>query len=349
MALRLLQGFLIALVGAVVAVWLHVPLPWMLGALLLTAATKIAGARTICIRPLRNAGQCVIGLALGLYFTPEVVAHIVHNAWAIAGSAALAILLGLLGTYMLSRWGGVDFTTAYFSSAIGGASEMASLAERHGARVDLVATAHSLRVMMIVVLVPLLFQWSGITGLDASAPGPRAVVWPGLALLAILAISGALLLQWARWPNPWVLGSMVVAILLTANRVELSALPTWVINGGQLLLGWALGDRYRPDFFHAAPRLLKAVMAFTVMAMLLALGFGWLVSWWTSIPTPTAILGTTPGGVAEMSITAKVLQLGAPVVTSFHVSRMAVVLIVTAPLYHVLVKLRKHRERAPRT
>lgn len=348
MALRLLQGFLIALVGALVAVWLHLPLPWMLGALLLTAATKIGGARTICIRPLRNAGQCIIGLALGLYFTPEVVNHIVHNAWAIAGSATLAILLGLMGTFMLSRWGGVDFTTAYFSSAIGGASEMASLAERHGARVDLVATAHSLRVMMIVVLVPLLFQWSGITGLDDSVPGPRQVVWPGLALLAVLAISGALLLQWARWPNPWVLGAMLVAIVLTANRVELSALPTSVVNGGQLLLGWALGDRYRPDFFRSAPRLLKAVMAFTVIAMLLALGFGWLVSLLTAIPAPTLILGTTPGGVAEMSITAKVLQLGAPVVTSFHVSRMAVVLMVTAPLYHVLVKLRQHREREKR-
>ncbi|MNU10280.1 putative ammonia monooxygenase [compost metagenome] len=48
------------------------------------------------------------------------------------------------------------------------------------------------------------------------------------------------------------------------------------------------------------------------------------------------ILGTTPGGIAEMAITAKVLQLGVPVVTAFHVTRMVFVVIVTGPLYAIL-------------
>jgi uncharacterized membrane protein AbrB (regulator of aidB expression) len=34
-----------------------------------------------------------------------------------------------------------------------------------------------------------------------------------------------------------------------------------------------------------------------------------------------------------MCITAKVLQLGVPVVTAFHVTRYAAVLVLTAPLY----------------
>ena len=38
------------------------------------------------------------------------------------------------------------------------------------------------------------------------------------------------------------------------------------------------------------------------------------------------LLGTSPGGMAEMSITAKVLQLGVPVVTAFHVTRYVAVL-----------------------
>ena len=39
--------------------------------------------------------------------------------------------------------------TAYFASAIGGASEMTLLAERERARTDLVASAHSLRILMV--------------------------------------------------------------------------------------------------------------------------------------------------------------------------------------------------------
>jgi uncharacterized membrane protein AbrB (regulator of aidB expression) len=45
------------------------------------------------------------------------------------------------------------------------------------------------------------------------------------------------------------------------------------------------------------------------------------------------LLGTSPGGIAEMCITAKVLQLGVPVVTAFHVTRYIAVLLLTAPLY----------------
>ena len=45
------------------------------------------------------------------------------------------------------------------------------------------------------------------------------------------------------------------------------------------------------------------------------------------------LLGTSPGGIAEMAITAKVLQLGVPVVTAFQVCRLVAVLILAEPVY----------------
>ena len=54
------------------------------------------------------------------------------------------------------------------------------------------------------------------------------------------------------------------------------------------------------------------------------------------MPLATLILGTSPGGIAEMAITAKVLQLGVPVVTAFQVCRLVAVLILVAPLYRWL-------------
>jgi len=48
-------------------------------------------------------------------------------------------------------------------------------------------------------------------------------------------------------------------------------------------------------------------------------------------------LGFAPGGIAEMAITAKVLQLGVPLVTAFQVSRMVMVVLTTGPLFvHVI-------------
>ncbi len=139
-----------------------------------------------------------------------------------------------------------------------------------------------------------------------------------------------------RLPNPWVLGPMLVAMILTASSIELSALPDYVPKIGQLFIGWSLGDRYRPDFFRAAPRFIAAMAGFTILALALAFGLGALLSLWSAAPIPTLILGTTPGGIAEMAITAKMLQLGVPVVTAFHVTRMVFVVLVTGPLYHLL-------------
>ncbi|MEY2653964.1 MAG: hypothetical protein RLZZ524_992, partial [Pseudomonadota bacterium] len=131
----------LALAGAAGAACaaLHTPLPWMIGPLLLTAALSLAGAPVQSSARLRNAGQWAIGMALGLYFTPEVAARTVTLApWTLLG-AAWSVLLG----HLYFRWllasqpaGTVDRATAYFSSVIGGASEMAQYAERVGARVD---------------------------------------------------------------------------------------------------------------------------------------------------------------------------------------------------------------------
>jgi uncharacterized membrane protein AbrB (regulator of aidB expression) len=55
--------------------------------------------------------------------------------------------------------------------------------------------------------------------------------------------------------------------------------------------------------------------------------------------TATAILATTPGGIGEMAITAKVLNLGAPVVTAFHAIRMAALVMIVGALYRALRRI----------
>jgi len=121
---RIALGFGVALLGALVASWLSMPLPWMLGALILTAATKMAGSPGACMPLARNAGQWVIGTSLGLYFTPAMVHLIGSNALFIVMGMVFALVLCCIGTFMLTRYAGTDLRTAWFASAVGGASEM---------------------------------------------------------------------------------------------------------------------------------------------------------------------------------------------------------------------------------
>ena len=334
---KLVTGGLIALIGAITAVWLHTPLPWMLGPLLFIAISRMAAAPVASSANLRYLGQWGIGVSLGLYFTPHVVGVIAQNIWPILAGMFFAICLGLYGTFIFRKFGGVDLKTAWFSSAIGGASEMTTLSEKYGGRADLVASAHSLRILTVVVVIPIALQIWGVAGTDSSLPGPKLVDTGGLIILALLTASSALLAGFFKMPNGWVLGPMFVAMGLTMSGIELSALPDFVSKTGQLLIGWSLGDKFRPGFFRVAPKFLLSVVFCSISSILLALCFALLLDQITPIPLATLLLGLAPGGIAEMAITAKVLQLGVPLVTAFQVTRMALVVIVTGPLFKVLI------------
>lgn len=226
--------------------------------------------------------------------------------------------------------------TCYFAGAIGGASEMTLLAERAHARTDLVAASHGLRLLLVTVTVPFAMQFSGLHGLDLHPPALRAVHWPGFVVLALATGAGAWVMNRLGRANPWFMGALLVSMGLTMASVQLSGLPQWLTNAAQLLIAVSLGVRFSRAFLHAAPRWLASVVMGTLGMIALCSGFAWLLTLATGLPLATLILGTSPGGIAEMAITAKVLQLGVPVVTAFQVCRLVAVLVLVAPLYRWL-------------
>jgi len=338
---RIGPTLVLALVAALVFERLKAPLPWMIGPLLATAACGMAGLQVAASGVLRNVGLWMIGIALGLYFTPAVVAVLLPLAPALLAGIAWAFLIGY-GFYRFllhtnggggSGAGGIDRTSAFFAAAIGGASEMALLAERHGGQVDRVAAAHSLRVLLVVVLIPFGYQAAGIHGIDPAVPVLQEVRPLGLLLLMAASAGGMALLALLGAPNPWVLGALAATMALTAAGVELSALPKAATNAGQLFIGVALGSRFTAKFARTAPRWLVTVAAGTLAMITASAGFAWVLAQLAGLHPATVLLGTSPGGIAEMSITAKVLQLGVPVVTAFHVTRYVAVLTLTARFY----------------
>lgn len=340
-------ALLVALVAAQACVLLNTPLPWLIGPLFATAGARMAGVRLDCPVRAREAGQWVIGTALGLYFTPSVMIVLASYSGFIAVGVAFALLLGMGCGWLLHKLSGVDRTTAFFAMAIGGASEMATQGERYGAAIDRVAAAHSLRMMMVVAIIPFGFKLWDVHGLDHFVPGAHTVEYGGLALLILLTTLCALAVKRINTPTPWIIGPLLMAIGLTAFGWNLSALPQWVLNGGQLLIGVSLGTRFSPEFLHTAPRFMMSVLVCSLVAMLLAAGFGMALSWASGIHPATAILATSPGGIAEMSLTAKTLQLGVPIVTAFHVTRMAALVLLISPMFRFGKKMRgRARKRA---
>jgi uncharacterized membrane protein AbrB (regulator of aidB expression) len=87
----------------------------------------------------------------------------------------------------------------------------------------------------------------------------------------------------------------------------------------------ALGARFTPDFARAALGPLGRIAV--------AAGFGAPLGAAAGLHPATGVLAVAPGGIAKMCITAKVLQLGVPLVTAFHALRHLAVLSLTEPLF----------------
>ena len=210
---------------------------------------------------------------------------------------------------------------------------MAVLGERFGARVDRVAAAQSLRILIVVALLPAIYTVLGVHGADPYVQGAKTFVPMGFVVLMLATGVGAMIFHRFRVPNAFILGPLAVAIPLTAMEIDLSAMPQIGSNLGQCLLGCALGSRFQRDFLHGAHRFVSAVVLSVLLAMALSAVFGVSLAVASGLHPATLVLGTAPGGIAEMCVTAKVLQLGVPLVTAFHVARVVVILLTTVPVY----------------
>ena len=337
-AMRIVAGLALCAFGGAVFSWIHAPIPWMLGSMLSMAAAQMAGAELDVLPAGRSAGMVVIGIALGLYFTAPVLQQVsTYWPWFLAlGVAAHAF--GTVSALVLERLANVDRATAYFGSMPGGASEMSQMAEIHGAQPDKVALAHSFRMLLVVTLFP-----AGITlaGFHASE-AYQAVRIPfdgiGLAMLLAFGAIAGFVASRLRAPTAYMLGPLMLTIIITSNGVVFSSMPTPLVNAAQVLLGAVMGSRFERDFLHTAPRFAAALIPSVAVTLALALAVGWALAAGSGTYLGNGLLAAAPGGIAEMSITAKVLQLGVAFVTAAHVVRYIVVVLLTVPAYYLLLK-----------
>ncbi len=315
---------------------LGVPLAWLLGSLATVAAAGLLGGRLAMPPGGRQVGQVLLGSAIGLTFTPAVAAFVAGFLPIMVGCAVLSIGYGVVAGLALKRTAGTDPATAFFSSVPGGVVEMSVQAERYGGDTASVSLAQSLRILLVVTTIPPVVTILGLTGSDPF--DPVSLPFDPAGFLALMA--GCTLLGWVagrrRIANAWFLGPMIVAVAVSISGTVLSGVPTELVNAAQVVMGATLGLRYQRDRVLALRRFLPPALLSTVILVGLNVLTGVVIAIAVDLPIATMALALSPGGMAEMSITAKVLQLGVPIVVAFHVVRIFLVIAFTGQVYRRL-------------
>lgn len=304
------------------------PLAWMLGPLV---ANLVLSARGVDVRipeRLREAFLGVLGLVLGSQVTPALAHRILD--WPL--SAALLLLGVFASTAMAAAWYrrcGFDPVSAWFASAPGAMTAMILMGDKVGGDPQRIAIAQSLRVILVILILPPLFWvFEDRSGAMASARGGAVEdIWLLLTLPLVIPLG-----RWLRLPTAALLAPLFVAVALGIGGIASLHLPGWGMNIMLWVLGSAIGSRFKGLSGKRLGRYAWQAGIATALALSVLAIFAELIHHAVDVPRDVALLALAPGGIGEMAIVAVALGLDPMFVAFHHLLRM-VVLMIVAPLW----------------
>ncbi len=332
-----LLTYVLAAAAGFAARALHMPLPMLLGPLLVIAALAIADIRPLghpvtALPGLRIIFVPVIGVAIGAAFRPELL---VQAAGWLPSLIAMAVFTPLVhwAGYRTVRVMGLDRTTALYGTMPGGWLEALQMGEDAGADVRMIAILQFLRLILTIILVPVAFTWiSGHAVGSASGavmPGSDlGLTFPDVALLTAAGVVGFFAGRALRFPAPQVTGPILISGLLHLTGVTGTVPPGWLVALTQLVIGTALGTRFagmpkgqlraglRLSLAHQAVMMAAAAVATVLMLRVV------------DEPASAIFLAFAPGGLVEMSLVALSLNLSVVYVSAHHVLRIVLAVLV---------------------
>jgi membrane AbrB-like protein len=351
---RILETILITFAGGVLFTLLHVPLSWMLGpltaVLLWTSFTRRALSWPTW---LRNGGLLLLGYSMGLSFTMQSAKQISSQLPSMLIATLLTIVFSLGVACFIARQTGISPASSAIGSIPGGLSQMIVLSEEiEGADAAVVAFMQTIRLLLVVFVIPFLAV-HGLAdgGLDLGSAGvgskpssgsytdsllgPLAAWGEAIALRPVFSCLLALGIAAACWlavklrfPTPYFLGPILAAALLTVAGFEPPQLPSLFVILAQWSLGIYMGMGIKLSSLSNWRRLLPYTVVGNIAVVGFSLGLSYLFSLLLPMSLLTAFLGTSPGGMTEMGVTATLVGADVSLVVAYQMFRILFILFI---------------------
>jgi membrane AbrB-like protein len=313
--------------GGALFAWFQLPLAWMIGSMVICTTASMLGLPIKVPGGLRSGMIMILGIMLGSAFTPHIVDRLGEWAISLTGLALYIVSAAALGILFLRRVAHYDPVTAFFTATPGGLNEMTLVGAAMGGDDRTISVAHSARVILVVMTVPVFFQM-----FQGYHPGSRGPLGPALAdipaadlaLLASCAL-GALVGRWLRLPAYMLLGPMLVSAAIHLAGLTTGKPPGVLIAAAQIVVGAGLGSRFSGVRIGRIAHTLVIASALTIMLLTITFAFSMVLNWMTGIPLPALVLAFAPGGLAEMSLVALALGVDAAFVSTHHIVRIILI------------------------
>lgn len=324
----------------------NMPLAWMLGAMMATTVAALSGIPVAMSNRIRGPMVSVVGVLLGSAFTPDIIGR--AGEWASGLGILMAYIVIATGiSFLFFRLvARTDTVTSYFAAAPGGLNEMFLFGESMGGDGRVISLVHASRILFVVMTVPFFFRWTA--GLDgsygagggASADAVALIDFPltDAAILTVCAVAGyfggkMLKIRAAQLVGPLLLSAIAHMTGLTDSRP-----PFEIVAIAQVIMGAGIGCRFTGMKVAHIGRIMAMALISTALMLAvtaaMSLGFGSP----DGISAAALALALAPGGVAEMSLIGLALGVDIAFVSTMHIVRITIVILVAGPLFKLLGK-----------
>lgn len=316
---------LISLLGGSIAHFAGLPAGMLMGGAVAVAVVATAGLNVVVPPRLRDLFLLSIGLTLGSNVSSDTLSLLPQWPWTLVGMLLALMLSVATTTFLFIRLLKLDPGSAYLSSIPGHLSLVLALAESGHGKPSQIAVIQSTRILLLTFFSPIitLIATHGAMSFSAADLASRpSTDLATLGLLTLACVAGAFVFKVLRLPAPFVLGSMLVAMIGKLAGFYEGSVPMNLSLAGYVGMGVLIGSRFSGVSFidlrrHALAGVLSTCVAVFFVTVLVA-----VLVHLVDMPFGQIWLGLAPGGIESMGAIGLALGFDTAFIAAHHATRM---------------------------
>lgn len=322
--LKYALSIFIGLLGAFCFVWLKLPLPWLLGSITFV----IFFSRFIKLQSsshLTNLARSILGITIASAFEPQILDSLVHYTTSILIIIPFVLSVAYIGTLYYHQILGFDKFTSFFSAVPGGILEMIVLSKEFKSDIKQVATAQSIRLLMIIFTLPFVLDYFGDIRLVGNFPITKSIIHfslKDLAFMILAIISGIFFGKKFRLIGSYMVGPMILGVVFYFFGLIEQKPPDEIVKLVQVILGVNIGLSFDEISLKMILKSTLTTLGYFIILCLISAFFIFIVHNITKLSLLSVILAFSPGGQSEINLIAITINADVPYIALHHLFRV---------------------------
>ena len=332
---------LISTPSAIIAEYFNVPLAWMLGPMIAISITALLGIKVAMPKLALSGILIILGLYIGTYIDQNLINQMVNWIWTTIIMFFYILVSIIIVSKYLQKFSGYNEKTSIFSAAPGALGPLLILAEHENSDLSQVATAHLIRLIIIITVFPfIIVNYSNSDPIVLEEFNYIDQNHFNLIILIIGSIILILLFDKIKVPAALLSGTLVASGILQVSDIATYKLPEFSINFCLLILGASVGCRFAEKTIKEVANNTFHSFIATSLLVLLGLIAAYVATFFVDNNFLTLVLSFCPGGIYEVAVIAIAFELEPDFVSFHHIIRLLFILF-TIPLILKLIDRKK--------